>query len=252
MKYLAAIQARYGSTRLPGKILKDLAGKPALSRVIERVEQSKYVDEVIVITSIAPCDIKTVHFVSSLDRRVFVGSENDVLDRYYQSAKLLCPEYVIRITADCPVFDAALLDLAIEQMTPDADYMASMTETLADGLDLEIIRFSALHDAWQQARLASEREHVTLYIKNHPEQFKLQDFICPYGNLNHERWTVDEPEDYELICAIYKHFGDRYFNTADILGFLNAHPDLRALNAKYARNEGLAKSLANDYVIDGE
>ncbi len=249
MKFLALIQARFASTRLPGKILMDLSGKPALQRVIERVEQCKYVDEAMVITSLSKDDVNTVKLVSSLGKRVFAGSEQDVLDRYYQSAKLIAPEYVIRITADCPVFDPKMLDLAIENLDPKSDYMSAITETLADGLDLEIFKFSALKSAWENAKLASEREHVTLFIRNNPKTYSLQNFECPLGNLNHERWTVDEPEDFELVSKIYEHFSDTDFYTEDILKFLDENPSLRQLNSKFARNEGLAKSLANDYIV---
>ncbi len=252
MKFLAAIQARCGSSRLPGKILMDLAGKPVLQRVIERVEKSKYVDETMVVTSISKKDIPTVHLVSQVGNRVFVGSEDDVLDRYYQAARLINPEYVIRITADCPVFDAGILDAAIEQLAPESDYLSDTGETLADGLDLEIVRFSVLQKAWKEAKLASEREHVTLYIKNHPEEFKLQQFESPLGNLNAYRWTLDEQEDYELLAKIYEHFGDADFGAKEILAFLKDNPQYLAINAKYARNEGLAKSLANDYIINGD
>ncbi len=249
MKFLAAIQARSGSTRLPNKIHMDLQGKTVLNRVIDRVSNSKYVDEVIVITSFNKEDITTLNLVSTLGYRVFAGSSEDVLDRYYQSAKLIKPKYIIRITADCPLFDPQLLDTAIEQLNSDTDYLGAISETLADGLDLEIFTFEALKKAWQEADMVSEREHVTLFMRNNPKLFKLQDFICPLGNLNKERFTLDEKEDYALISEIYAHFKNREFYTKDILDFLDMHPNLRNLNAKYARNEGLAKSLANDEKI---
>jgi spore coat polysaccharide biosynthesis protein SpsF len=250
MKFLAAIQARFGSSRLPGKILMDLAGKPVLQRVMERVSKSKYVDEVMVLTSISKQDINTALLVSSLGYRVFTGSGDDVLDRYYQAARLLAPEYIIRITADCPVFDAQILDLAIEQLKPESDYMADLNDTLANGLDLEIVRFSALKKAWEKANLASEREHVTMYIKNNRDQFVLQDFSCPIPGIGHHRWTLDEQADYELLSKIYCHFKDTDFYTQDILAFLLDHPDVSRLNAHITRNEGLAKSLKNDYFIN--
>ena len=250
MKFLAAIQARFGSSRLPGKILMDLAGKPVLQRVIERVSKSKYVDEVMVLTSISKQDINTASLVSSLGYRVFTGSENDVLDRYYQAARLLSPEYIIRITADCPVFDANILDRAIEQLKPESDYMADLNDTLANGLDLEIVRFPALKNAWEKANLASEREHVTMYIKNNRDQFILQDFPCPIAGIGHHRWTLDEQADYKLLSKIYDHFKDTEFHTQDILTFLSDHPDISQLNAHIMRNEGLAKSLKNDFLIN--
>lgn len=249
MKYLAAIQARYSSTRLPGKILMDLGGKPVIQRVIERVERSAFVDEVMVITSVNKEDIKTLHTVSALGRRVAAGSEDDVLDRYYQCTRLLEPQYVIRVTADCPVFDPKLLDAAIVQMG-DADYTASLTNTLPDGTDIEVMKFSALQRAWEQAQLASEREHVTLYIRNHPELFVLQDFVCPLGNLEGERWTLDEPTDYQFLQKIYEHFGGEDFYTEDILQYLDENPGLRDINDGIMRNEGLQKSLENDRITD--
>lgn len=250
MKILAIVQARFGSTRLPGKILMDMAGKPVLQRVLERASKSKRISEVVAVTSVGKDDIPTVHLVSGLGYRIMAGSENDVLDRYYQCARLLQPEYVVRITGDCPLFDAELLDMAIDAMKPETDYMAALSETLADGLDLEVFRYAALEQAWQQAKLASEREHVTLYMKNHPETCVLQDFICPHGNLNGERWSLDEPEDYELLKNIYEHFeGADTFSTKDVLAYLDENPGLRTINAAFGRNEGLAKSLKQDYEV---
>ncbi len=252
MKYLVIIQARCGSSRLPNKILKELGGKPDLQRVIERVRRSKYVDEVIVATTLNKEDVPVVKFVSDLGYRVFAGSSDDVLDRYYQVAKLIKPEYVVRITADCPVIDPEILDDAISKMTPEDDYCAALTETLADGLDIEIVKYASLEKAWNEATLASEREHVTLYIKNHPELFQIRDYECTFANLHNERWTLDEEDDYRLLCEIYNHFmevGKEDFSAKDIYEFLNANPKLREINAGIMRNEGLKISLENDYEI---
>lgn len=254
MKYLAMIQARCGSTRLPNKVLMDLCGKPALQRMIERVQQSRLVDEVVVITSIAKENLPLVALCARLGVRVGVGSEEDVLDRYYQTAKLLRPEYVIRLTADCPCFDAGLLDEAITQMKPETDYCAMLSETFADGLDLEIMRFSALQKSWHEARHTYEREHVTQYIKHHPEMFVLQDFVSPIGYFGDHRWTVDEPEDFAVVEKIYQHFlsgnqGEK-FDYQDILQYMDAHPEVKALNRMYQRNEGLQKSIWEDKILD--
>lgn len=252
MKFLAIIQARCGSSRLPGKVLKDLCGKTALERVIERVKRSRYVDEVMVATTFDEEDIPIISLVSSMGIRAFAGSTLDVLDRYYQAAKLIQPEYVIRITADCPVFDAKILDDAIEKLKPETDYMAALSETLADGLDLEIIRFKVLKHVWREAKLASEREHVTLYIKNHKELFQIQNYESTLGNLHDERWTIDEPEDYLFIKNIYDHFKliERdEFDSLDILEYLNANPEVRNINKGFIRNEGLLISLKNDKTV---
>lgn len=253
MKYLVLIQARCGSSRLPNKVLKKIAGKTDLQWVLERVKRSKNIDEVMVITSIEKNNLPLIRLCTELDTRVFVGSEDDVLDRYYQAARLLHPEYVIRITADCPLFDWNYLDLAIEQLKPETDYLAEMTESFPDGLDIEIMKFSVLKEAWENARMASEREHVTLYIRNHAEEYQIQNFECPIHGIGHKRWTLDEPADLELIEKIYGHFinlGKEDFATEDIWGFLKENPQLEYINSMIGRNEGLQKSLKDDYKMD--
>ena len=254
MKYLAMVQARCGSTRLPNKVLKDLCGKPALQRMIERVQRSKCVDEVMVVTSIEKNNLPILQLCAELGIRVGIGSEDDVLDRFYQTAKLLKPDYVIRLTADCPCFDADLLDQAIAGMDIDADYRAMTSETFADGLDLEIIRFSALEKAWREAVHSFEREHVTQYIMRRPEMFKLQDFESPIGYFGNHRWTVDEPEDFEVVERIYQHFLKTdlkdEFSYTDILRYLKDHPEIVEINKMYTRNEGLEKSIREDHIVD--
>ena len=257
MKYLAMIQARCGSTRLPNKVLKDLCGKPALQRMIERVQCSKRVDEVMVVTSIEKNNLPILKLCAELGVRVGVGSEEDVLDRFYQTAKLLQPEYVIRLTADCPCFDAELLDRAIDEMDPDTDYMGMLTESFADGLDLEIMKFSALKKAWAEAHHSFEREHVTQFILRRPEVFKLQNFESPIGPFGEHRWTVDEAEDFEVVRRIYEHFEREpgqekagEFGYREILAFLKEHPEVAEINRKYARNEGLAKSIREDHIVE--
>lgn len=253
MRYAALIQARYGSSRLPGKIMMDLNGKPVLQRVIERAQKSKYVDEVMVITSIDKRNLPVLRLCADMGVRVFAGSENDVLDRYYQMAKLIRPEYIIRITADCPCLDHRLLDRALEGMEPTTDYLFDAGETMPDGLDFEVIRFSALKTAWEKAELVSEREHVTQYIRKHPEMFRIQDVPCPIEGIGHLRWTLDEEDDFTLIQQIYEHFlqmGKEDFHMEDVLEFLKEHPALSEINQKYARNEGLEKSLREDKIAE--
>ena len=231
LKYLAMIQARCGSTRLPNKVLKDLCGKPALQRMIERVRRSKYIDEVIVVTSIEKNNLPILRMCSEIGIRVGVGSEDDVLDRFFQTAKLLRPEYVIRLTADCPCFDAELLDLALQQMKENVDYFSNtMDGEFADGLDFEIIKYSALERAWKESIHSFEREHVTQYIVRRPEMFVIGKLISPIGYFGNYRWTVDEPEDFDLVNRIYEHFvkevGNESFGYKEIIGFLSQilHP----------------------------
>ena len=253
MKYLVMIQARCGSTRMPNKVLKDLCGKPALQRMIERVRRSKLIDEIIVVTSIEKNNLPILRLCADIGVRVGTGSEDDVLDRFYQTAKLLKPDYVIRLTADCPCFDAGLLDMAIESMDPETDYLAMVSESFADGLDLEIIRFSALKTAWKESVHSFEREHVTQFIVRHPEKFRIQNFESPIGYFGDQRWTVDEPEDFELVSKIYEYFintcGTDEFTYKEILEFLSRNPEVSAINKKFARNEGLQRSISEDRII---
>ena len=255
MKNLAMIQARCGSTRLPNKVLKDLCGKPALQRMIERVQRSKNVDEVMVVTSIEKNNLPILELCSKIGIRVGVGSEDDVLDRFYQTAKLLKPEYVIRLTADCPCFDAELLDQALQHMGDEFDYFGNAADgEFADGLDFEIIKFSAIEKAWKESIHSFEREHVTQFIVRRPESFKIGSLKSPIGYFGNHRWTVDEPEDFELVSRIYEHFvnevGTEYFGYKDILDFLNQNPDIQKINAKFTRNEGLEKSIKEDRIVN--
>ena len=224
--------------------------------MIERVQKSRYADEVMVVTSIGKENLPVLKLCADLGVRVGTGSETDVLDRYYQTARLLKPEYVIRLTADCPCFDAALLDEAICSLKPETDYCAMLSETFADGLDLEIIRYEALKKAWKKSDLSHQREHVTPYITEHPEEFCLQDFVSPERNFGNHRWTVDEPEDFELVKQIYHHFLNELhtedFGYKEILSFLEQHPEIRKINERYTRNEGYELSLKNDSTVTSD
>ncbi len=252
MRYLALIQARCGSSRLPNKVLMDIAGKPDIQHVIERVRKSTRLDEVMLITSIAKENVPLINFCTGFGTRVFVGAEGDVLDRYYQATRLLEPEFIVRITGDCPLFDWRYLDLAIESMDEDTDYLWMGENTFPDGLDFEIIRSETLTRAWKEARLQSEREHVTPYIRNHSEMFKIQIYDFPIKGTGHYRWTLDEECDYEAIQMIYCHFmdiGKEDFITEDVIAFLREHPEIESLNAGIVRNEGLIKSIKNDMEV---
>ena len=256
MKYLAMIQARCNSTRLPNKVLKTLCGKPQLQRVIERVARSKYVDEVMVITSVEKANLPILKLCAEIGIRVGIGSEDDVLDRYYQTAKLLQPEYVIRITGDCPCIDYDIIDDMIlwTNSNKAIDYCSNtITEDMADGLDVEIIKFAALEKAWREAVHSFEREHMTQYILRRPEIFHISDYASPIGYFGEHRWTVDEPEDFALVENIYDYFLNEMrqedFTYRDILEFLNSHPEIKRINQSYQRNEGLKKSIEEDYII---
>lgn len=257
MKYLAMIQARCGSTRLPNKVLMDLYGKPSLQRVVERVQRSRNIDEVMVVTSINKANLPILRLCADIGVRVGIGSEDDVLDRYYQNARLLHPEYVIRLTGDCPCIDHGLIDQAILQMEAGIDYCANTIKpTFADGLDFEIIKYSALERSWREAVHSFEREHVTQYIIHHPQIFKTQSFESPAGDFSGHRWTVDEPEDFEVVSKIYRYFLEEEkkedFDYLEILDYLRKHPEVAAINSRYRRNEGLLKSIEEDVIVAQE
>lgn len=256
MAIYAIIQARMGSTRLPGKVLMDLSGKPVLEHVIDRLNQSNYINQIIVATSddvgnegiSELCDLKNV--------LCFKGSEDDVLDRFYQACKnfnVALDDIVIRITADCPLIDYEIVDKTIKlHLDENNDYTSNtMPCTYPDGLDCEVFNFEVLDNAWKNANLSSEREHVTLYIRNHPEIFKLGGLTndVDYSDL---RWTLDEKDDYILINEIYENLysSNEFFKMDEILQLLEDKPELKDINSFIMRNEGLEKSLKNDQVLE--
>lgn len=246
---IAIIQARMGSTRFPNKVLMDLGGKTILEHVITRVSQSKFVDDIIVATTIGKQDLSIVSFCASHGVRVFVGSEEDVLDRYYQAARLVKPENVIRITSDCPMIDPEIIDLIGHQHSvAKVDYSSNtLEETYPDGLDAEIFTFASLEFAWSEASLKSDREHVTPFIKKNPNKFKLLS-VKNDINISHMRWTIDQIEDHNFLSEIFSSLYPRNpnFRTEDVLEEISKHPHLLEINNGIIRNEGYLNSLKKD------
>lgn len=249
MNILAILQARFSSTRLPGKVLKPIFGRPMLALQIERVLQSKMIDQLIIATSTDRSDDAIEKLCQQINIQCFRGNLNDVLDRFYQAALSWKPTHIVRLTGDCPLIDPEVIDSVISfYQTGGYDYASNTLQpTFPDGLDVEAFRFSVLEQAWNEAKLPSQREHVTPFINSHPERFR----VANYNNgedLSRLRWTVDEPEDFELITkiydALYPHKPD--FRMADILDLMQRMPELLSLNKKYERNEGLEKSLKED------
>ena len=171
----AIIQARLGSSRLPGKTLMMLENEPLLGHLVNRVKASEYVDDMIIATTTRKLDDRLAAYAENRGLRVYRGSENDVLDRFYKAAALHQTETIVRVTPDCPMLDPKVLDSVIlHYIQGDYDYVSNaITPTYPDGLDTEIFSFSALEKAWNEAKLPSERENVTAYIVKHPEIFKL-------------------------------------------------------------------------------
>lgn len=236
------------STRLPGKVLMKVMGRPLLSYQIERVRFSKRIDDIIVATTTNKEDDRIAELAYKEGLKVYRGSENDVLDRYYQAAKKYNVKHIMRLTADCPLIQPDICDsIANAYFEGNVDYIRT-GKTFAEGLDCEIIGFKALTQAWREAKLKAEREHITLYIRKHPEFFKTMD----KGNETDDsryRITVDEERDFLVVKAILENLykgPDSYFTVREIKSYLDAHPEVYKLNSHIIRNEGLLKSLQDD------
>ncbi|MEM1689053.1 MAG: glycosyltransferase family protein [Candidatus Hadarchaeales archaeon] len=249
-KTVAIIQARVGSTRLPGKVLKEICGKPMLWYVIERVKRAKLINEIVVATTTNAEDDEIVKIAEQCRVKTFRGSEDDVLDRYYRAAKEFKADVVVRITADCPLIDPEIVDKTVEFfLKGDFDYVSNTVRpTFPDGLDVEVFSFDALKKAWENATKLSEREHVTPYIRKHPEKFKIGSFEAEH-DLSHLRWTVDREEDLRFVREVYERIGKEIFHMQDVLELLKEHPELAEINRGIKRNEGYEKSLREDREI---
>ena len=226
------IQARMGSSRLPGKILMDVAGRPMLARVVERAQQAKKSEGVVVATSTESADDAVEELCAAEGWPCFRGSENDVLDRYYQAARVSGASVVVRVTADCPLLDPVLVDGILRLIDDGADLATSNYPRRAypRGLDCEAFPFSVLETAWREADQENQREHVTPFIYMNSTRYSIRGLCSPTGYESH-RWTVDEPEDLELIRKLYTHLGDRAFGWRDVLAAFDAHPEWRSINA---------------------
>ena len=233
---VAIVQARVGSSRLPGKVLADLAGRPMLARVVERVCRAARVRDVAVATSRRPEDDAVAALCRAIGVRCVRGSERDVLDRYHDAARATGADDVARITADCPLLDPAVLDVVAEAYHgARADYACNIEPpTFPHGLDVEAVSREALERAWRNARSPEEREHVTLYIRDRRAQFRCVN-VRHHADLSALRWTVDEPRDLAFVRAVYDHLGDVPFGMDAVLALVAAEPAVAALNAGIPR-----------------
>jgi glutamate-1-semialdehyde 2,1-aminomutase len=240
MKVVAIVQARMGSTRFPNKVMQPICGVPMIELLLRRLAKAKHVNEIILATSDNERNNPLADFVQTLGHLVFRGSENDVLDRYYQAAKKANSDVVVRITGDCPLIDPKLVDDIIEAFQKgDVDYAGNNNPpSYPDGLDTEVFSFAALETAWRQATQPREREHVTLHLYA-SGKFRLLNL--PYtADHSGERWTVDEPEDFEVIKAVFEHFHPRTdFDWLEVLRFSKDNPQFFTANRHLIRNEGL-------------
>jgi spore coat polysaccharide biosynthesis protein SpsF len=238
----AIIQARMSSTRLPGKVLLDLAGQPMLARVVERTRRARTIDRLVVATTVEPEDEPIVEICRSRGWAVFRGKRDDVLDRYYQAALSDRADPIVRITSDCPLIDPGIIDRVVERLRGTAssesasaatiDYASNINprRTFPRGLDVEVFTFTALSTAWQEDREATGREHVTPFLYRHPERFRIALLESERPEAASHRWSVDTPEDYELLRRIYGHFHNDDFAWEEVLNLLTEHPEWVDLN----------------------
>ncbi|GAB1421630.1 glycosyltransferase family protein [Anaerolineales bacterium] len=234
IKTVCIIQARMGSTRLPGKVLLPILERPMLWWDVYRVQQSRLIDDIIIATTTQTTDDAIVDLCHQHKWQVSRGSEDDVLDRYYQAMQASDADYIVRITSDCPLIDPAVIDYTIatlQSTAPQHDYASNTfgNRTYPRGLDTEVFTRATLERAWHEATQAHEREHVTPYIWQNPSQFKLLS-VQNQQDFSSHRWTVDTPEDLQLVRMIYQHFGQGDFLWQDVLKVLQDYPEWSVIN----------------------
>lgn len=250
LKTILITQARTGSTRLPGKVLMQINGQSLLEIHLERLKKCSQISEIIVATSLNDDDAIIYYKALEWGFSSFRGSETDVLDRFYQSVKDKNPDWIVRVTSDCPLIDPELVDEIVTFVQENnCDYGSNgLIENYPDGQDVEVFKFSALKIAWEKALLKSEREHVTPYIRNNSDFyggsiFKAINFHCD-SDFSKIRMTVDEQKDFDLMEILIHQLGtDKTWLTYTNFIIEN---ELTKVNDQIIRNEGLIKSLKND------
>jgi spore coat polysaccharide biosynthesis protein SpsF len=232
MRVIAIVQARMGSTRLPGKVLKQLGGRSVLSWVIERVSQFSRIDSLLIATTVEPADDAVAKEAERCSAEVFRGNENDVLDRYYRGACHAGADVIVRITSDCPLIDPEVSDYTIQKFLDERpDYASNALErTYPRGLDTEVLTFSALERAWREASEPYQRAHVTPYLYQNPDKFRLLS-VKGEEDFSGYRWTLDTPEDADFLQEVYTRLGGSVdFSWRDVLGLLQREPALAEKN----------------------
>jgi len=247
LNIVAIIQARMGSTRLPGKALMEICDKPLLWHIVRRVSYSKYISKMIIATSTNTKDDKIEKFANEYELNLFRGSEDDCLNRYYQTAKRYNADVVVRITADCPLICPEVIDKVIsEYLKGDYDYVTNtLLYTYPDGCDVEVFSFKALEKAWQEAKDPIDREHVTPNLRN-SGKFKIKNVVNENPvNPAEYKWSVDRIEDLEFVKEVYQHLykEDKAFSYKEIMNLLKRHPEIRKINSKAIMNEGYYRSF---------
>ena len=242
------IQARMGSTRLPGKTMKKINGDiPMLKFQLEQLESSKYIKKIVIATTTMGSDNLIVNFCEENNLDYFRGQSKDVLDRYYQCAKEKQFDNIVRITADCPLIDPVIVDSVIEQFEKSkVDYISNVhPRTFPDGCDVEVFSFTAIENAWKNATLPSEREHVTPYIWKNPEKFSINNYQNN-KNLSKLRLTLDYNDDLILIRKMIREINSRPITLNQILTLLSRMPELIKINDSHNSTDAYQRSLKDD------
>lgn len=237
MKTVAIVQARMGSTRLPEKVMMKIKGKTILDHVITRIRQSKEIDDIVIATTTSPNDDEIVAEAKRLNTHYSRGSEEDVLSRYYHAAEENGAAIIVRITSDCPLIDPKVMDEMISRFkrlftTGDVDYLSNtLVRTYPRGLDLEIVSFSKIENAFRNAKMPYQREHVTPYFYENEDKFKLVNF-SNNKDYSHYRWTLDTQEDLKLITEVYNHLyrGQHDFYLQEIMEVFEDYKELSYIN----------------------
>ncbi|MNW44049.1 3-deoxy-manno-octulosonate cytidylyltransferase [compost metagenome] len=234
LKTVAIVQARMRSTRLPGKVMKNLKGKTVLQHVVDRISQVPEIDQIVIATTSQSIDEQIVDEALNLGIKVYRGSEEDVLSRYYEAALESDADTIIRITSDCPIIDSEVIsDIIRCYQNGDFDYVSNtISRTYPRGLDVEVFSFSSLQAAHNEANNNEYREHVTPFIYNHPARFKLYAFKAK-NDYSRYRWTLDTIEDWTLIEKIYENLYKKgeIFTWRNVLDLMEAEPYLAEINA---------------------
>ncbi len=247
------IQARVGSTRLPGKVLKEVLGKPLLILMLERVKKAKQLEKIIVAIPESNENDLIEKIVEENGFEVYRGSEDDVLERYFLAAKEFGIDPIVRLTSDCPLIDPKIVDQGIKiyKKNDGCDYITNIVDrTYPDGEDIEIISFKALENAFNNAIDKHDREHVTTYIGCRENEFKHKNFKY-HKNLSHLRWTVDYPEDFEFVTRVFEELYPKKgisFTMEDILELLKEKPEIEKINKNILGKDNL--KIANEKRVE--
>lgn len=251
MKIIAVTQARYGSTRLPAKVLKEVGNETLLDVHLNRLSKAKNISKLIVATTVEPQSyvIEGIAHAHGLD--CYKGSIDNVLERFYEAVVSENPDYIVRITSDCPLIDPKVVDKVIEKcVNNNYDYCSNtLFPTFPDGVDVEVFKFSSLKRAYEEATLKSDKEHVTPYIwRNSTAKggslFRSYNYTNPV-DFSSYRITVDTQEDFDVIKELIEALGTEQ-DWKTYISYLDSHPDIKDKNSNHTRNEGYTKSLLND------